>query len=302
MGTVLATLDLLLHPVSPLLTEFLFQEVFSRSAWDEPLLLQTPIRLRLRKSDLEDMKVVESVLQVESACNSARMKAKLKRRWPVRRLVVLSEPGEVARLKKGRTLLASLCNVKEVAFKTGLEAMPVTVSFLPIRSQIGAQFKERSGQILNKLPAMKGKRAWETYKSGKPIMVQLGRERVEVSPAAFELDLRGVGKWEASVRGRALVALEKVRDDRLVAEGIVRDLARRLQALRKKRGRDPTEMLRRARVAGLNDETLRLVEPLQKELAFLVRAERVEVLGTRTEEGSWEEEEFDGNVVYLDIE
>ena len=302
MGTILSSLDLLLHPVSPFLTEFLFQEVFHGSNWDEPLLLQTPIELELPQSATEDMKMVESVLEVESACNSARMKAKLKRRWPARRLVVLLEPAKVARLKKGRALLASLCNVKDVAFKSSVMSMPVTVSFLPIRSQIGEQFKGKSGEVLEKLRGIEGEKGWKAYKSGKPIVVDIEGKKMEVSPAAFELELKGVGEWEASAKGGVLVALEKVRDDGLIAEGLVRDLARRLQTLRKKRGRDPAEMLQRARVAGLNEETLRLVEPLLKDLAFLVRAERVEALRTRTAEGSWEDEEFDGNLVYLDIE
>ncbi len=68
-----------------------------------------------------------------------------------------------------------------------------------------------------------------------------------------------------------MIALEKVRDDELIAEGLMRDIARRLQALRKARGYSPTAILERAMVAGLDEEMTSLLRPLAGELSFLVR-------------------------------
>ena len=43
-------LDILLHPVTPYLTEYLYQEVFLAGAWKRPLLLQDLPKLSLPKS------------------------------------------------------------------------------------------------------------------------------------------------------------------------------------------------------------------------------------------------------------
>jgi isoleucyl-tRNA synthetase len=304
MGSILESLDVLLHPISPFVTELLYQEVFAKQqGWTESILLQSPTEIAVEPSAEEDMDTVEAVLEVESAANSARMKAKLKRRWPARKLIVLATgPEDVAILERGRDLLSLLSNVKEVSFESSVASLPVTLSLRPVRSQVGAEFKDKTAAILQRLGGLEGDEAWKVYSSGKPIRVELPDGAVvDVPLGAFELNLRGAGDWEASVKGGTLVALEKVRDEGLIAEGLVRDLARRLQALRKKRGRNPTEVLESAKVAGLDEEMLRLVEPLKADLAFLVRAKTVRTMEERDTDGSWEEEELDGRSIYLDI-
>ena len=64
---------------------------------------------------------------------------------------------------------------------------------------------------------------------------------------------------------------------RLIAQGIVRDLARNLQALRKEKGFNPTDILKVARISGMSAQTLALIEPKKEELAFLVRVKSVEL-------------------------
>jgi isoleucyl-tRNA synthetase len=98
-----------------------------------------------------------------------------------------------------------------------------------------------------------------------------------------------------------MIALEKVRDDALIAEGLLRDIARRLQALRKARGYSPTAILEKAMVAGLDDEMTALLTPLAGELSFLVRVRGVRILAERSEEGEWEEDELDGRPIYIDV-
>jgi isoleucyl-tRNA synthetase len=82
---------------------------------------------------------------------------------------------------------------------------------------------------------------------------------------------------------------------------VERDVARRLQALRKKRGYSPAAVLAKARVAGLDEETVSMLAPLKKHLAFLVRVKEVEVLAEQTPGGEWEEDELDGRPIYIDV-
>ncbi len=79
----------------------------------------------------------------------------------------------------------------------------------------------------------------------------------------------------------------------------MRDLARNLQALRKEKGFNPTEILKVARVSGLNAQTIALIEPMKEELAFLVRVKSVELNSSADE--SWSSAEIDGTEVKLDI-
>ncbi len=302
LGHALSTVDMLLHPVSPYLTEYLSQEVFAGGAWKSPLVLEELPKVALPKTAKAESEAVEFALVVEGACNSARVKAKLKRRWPLRSMVVYVPPEKAARMRRAQKLISLLCNVKKVSFATKVSSLPISVTLTPNRSQIGANFKEKTNDVLARLRPLEGDEAWETYRSGQPIKLAAAKgENLEVPISAMEFNFRGTGDWEAAARGEAIVAIEKVRDDKLMAEGVERDVARRLQALRKKRGYSPAAVLAKARVAGLDEETVSMLAPLKTHLAFLVRVKDVEILSERSGPDEWEEDELDGRPVYLDV-
>ena len=122
----------------------------------------------------------------------------------------------------------------------------------------------------------------------------------DVSPSVFELVMTAHEGFEVAEKGGVFVAVRKERDDRLVAEGLVRDVARRLQALRKESGYVPTALLETAQVGGLEDEDLALLGPRKEEIAFLVRVKRVELTGERGGRG-WKEADLDGRPIYLKV-
>ena len=302
LGHALSTLDMLLHPVSPFITEYLHQEVFGAGKWTRPLLLEDLSRVKLPKSAQVESEAVDFAQMVEGACNSAREKAKLKRRWPLKSMAVYVPPEKAARMKRAQRLISLLCNVKKVTFATKVSSLPISVTLTPNSSQIGAHFKEKTNDVLTRLKVLEGDEAWEIYRSGSPIKITTAKgEKLEVPVSAMEFNFRGTGDWEAAARGETIVAIEKVRDDKLMAEGVERDVARRLQALRKKRGYAPAAILARARVAGLDEETVSMLAPLKRHLAFLVRVKDVEVLSEQSTGGEWEEDELDGRPIYLDV-
>jgi isoleucyl-tRNA synthetase len=305
----LRTLDMWLHPVTPYVTEYLYQELFRPGslAWKKPLLLDDLPRVDLSSSAKHDRAVIDLALEVESACNAARMKAKLKRRWPLKEIRVLVAGDKSALMESANGPISLLCNVKKVSTIEGVSSMPVSVSLTPNRSQIGALFKDRSGSVMSALKPLEGDEAWAHYLEGRPVTVQTSSGNVEVPLSAFLFKLEGKGEWEATAKGGMIVAIEKTRDDKLVAEGLMRDVARRLQALRKARGYSPTDVLNRARVAGLDEESVALLKPLSKELLFLVRVKEVQVTASKEEAGGdersveWEEDELDGRPIYIDV-
>ena len=297
----LRTLDILLHPVSPFATEYLYQETFLGGAWKAPLLLEDVPVLELPPGASRDRGVVDLALKVEGACNAARMKAKLKRRWPLRELRLLVNQDELDVAREAKEIISLTCNVKKVTVETGVAALPIAVTLSPNRSKVGALFKESSNAVMKAMPALQGDQAWTTYQGGKPVPVGLDSGKVEVPLDALDFNFTGTGEWEAVAREGMIVVLEKVRDDALIAEGLMRDVARRLQALRKARGYSPTAILERASVTGLDEEMTRLLVPLEKDLAFLVRVKEMKVLPEKTEGPEWEEDELDGRPIYIDV-
>ena len=242
---VLRSLVLLFNPVSPFVCEFLWQNVYRTldSGLAESVSLQPwPLPVEnLRDEQLEhDLGLL---LRVVALSYSARQAGGLKRRWPLRKAVVVASRDQVKALKALEDLFLELANVKSVGF-------------------------------LNEL-------------SGAESAVE-------------------EGLWKTASEGDLMVSLDSERDAGLLGEGVMRDLARRVQALRKDLGFSPTDMLEAVHLAGLDDETKGLLEPLLGVMAGLVRARKVslyrdmrEVAGVAQEE--WREFSFDDKRVCVAV-
>ena len=82
----------------------------------------------------------------------------------------------------------------------------------------------------------------------------------------------------------------------------MRDLARRVQALRKEMGFVPTETLESVHIAELDGESMGLLEPYLAEMAGLVRARKVYLHVACSEvEAEWHESELDGKKIQINI-
>jgi isoleucyl-tRNA synthetase len=113
-------------------------------------------------------------------------------------------------------------------------------------------------------------------------------------------------RWKTASEGDLTVLLDSKRDAGLLGEGVMRDLARRVQALRKELGFSPTDVLKAVHLAGLDDETRDLLEPLLGVMAGLVRAKKVSLHEEKTEakgvaETEWHEFSFDNKRVYAAV-
>ncbi|MEM1566533.1 MAG: isoleucine--tRNA ligase [Candidatus Bathyarchaeia archaeon] len=239
---VLKTTLLLFNPVTPFLCEALYQKIYRRL---DPTLPESvnfekwpEVDESLRNRTLEEE--FEAMLECVSLVYSARQKAKLKRRWPLRKMLVVASEKDRKALQGLNEVLLELANVKEALYA---ETLPEDV-----KAEVDA------------------------------------------------------GRWvEASGKG-ITVYLDVYRDEKLLGEGLMRDIARRIQSLRKELGYVPTDILETVHVAGLDDEGMKLLEPYVNEMAELVRAKKVQLHKNQSEvEAQWHEYLLDDKKVYIAI-
>jgi isoleucyl-tRNA synthetase len=116
MGACLDTVLRLLAPIAPHITEYIYQSMRRNGEGDSPEsvhLLEMPLPdKRLIKPELE--KEMEKAKEIVQAALALREQQKLRRRWPLKELVIVSEADEFKRLKG---IIARACNVKEVVEK-----------------------------------------------------------------------------------------------------------------------------------------------------------------------------------------
>ena len=234
----LKTVTLLFNPVTPFLSEALYQRVYKKldrklpesinfESWPEP-------DEKMRNKALEED--FQILFQSVSIAYSARQSAKLKRRWPLSKMVVVAPEKTSSALKKVEELFLELANVKTVEY---------------------AQ---------------------------------------EIPEIALPRD------WVSASEGDVQVFLNSQRDKSLLGEGLMRDIARRVQALRKELGYMPTDVLDAVRIAELDDESSALLEPYLKEMAELVRAKNVYLCRNREEvKAEWHVSQLDEKKIYIII-
>lgn len=141
----------------------------------------------------------------------------------------------------------------------------------------------------------------DTLKNVEEIFLELANVRnSEYTQEAPEYtSLEG---WFSASEDNIQVFLDVHRDEGLLGEGLMRDLARRVQSLRKELGYVPTDVLEAVHIAELEDESIRLLKPCLKAMEELVRAKNVYLHGRREEvEAKWHEYPLDDKKIYIAI-
>jgi isoleucyl-tRNA synthetase len=298
LGLVLYECDILLHPISPFVTDYLAGKCFGV----ESILLndwpESEAKFRDRKLEIE----FDLLSKAVSLTNSARMKAKLKRRWPLREAYYLSAEPEKELLLANEDILKEQINVTEVKFATDPKEMPVVVNVKPNFELVAPKVKSSMNELASKLA--KADPVWlfnQLLKEGKATLPEMPDVELTESDLIFSF-ASADPHYVVSENFGIVVALDTSRDDDLIARGLIKDLARNVQALRKEKGFNPTDVLNIARIAGLGDQNVELIGSKLDDLAFLVRVKKVEVY-PNTIEGSetWNSAELDGIQIKIDI-
>jgi len=184
----------------------------------------------------------------------------------------------------------------EQAFDTLLKTVALTYS-----ARQTAQLKRR--WPLQKTVLVGPKNELEDLKKLEDLFLELANVKsVEYNEKEPETDFTTQKHWVLASEGDLEVLLDTQRDEKLLGEGVMRDLARRVQALRKELGFTPTDVLSAVHLAELDAESTRLLEPYLTEMAELVRTKKVHVHKERSEvKAEWHEYTFDDKKVYVAI-
>ncbi len=298
LAHVLRALDILLHPISPYLTEHLYQECFGKCK--TILLEQWPnVDNKLRNAELEEE--MQIVLNLISVINSARMKAKIKRRWPLRLAHVVQQ--DTTKMGKYLDMIKEQTNIKEIILTADLRNTPAKVKILPRYDLLGAKLKDKMPTLVKNLAETDSLNMFYELKEKGKIAIKINSEELHISIEELRIEYAAADEeYVVAERDGIIVALLTERDDNLVSEGNVRDLARRLQALRKERGYNPTDILQAAYVADLDSEWKNSLVSRLDELSYLVRVKEIKILDQAVEGVQWSDAEIDGKPIKISVE
>jgi isoleucyl-tRNA synthetase len=295
LAQALRTLDLLLHPYVPFLTDFLFNAVFSDGGRS----------VILERTPEADGALVDAALEEEydrmwalvSLANSARMNAKVKRRWPLGRGLYSADTRLSGAAEK---LLAEVANVRTMEFKPAKE-LPLKLKARLDTAVAGRRLKQDFNSVVSAVNAADPWSLWAEAREKGHVSISVGDRLHTFDRKELQFEVSPETGYAVGSLGDNFVALDSTRDEKLIAEGVVRDVARRLQALRKERGCVPTDVLPVAALRGLDRATVELLAKKKEELLFLVRVKEVDISEEAPQGDGWSESDLDGKKIFLRI-
>ena len=305
----LITLDVLIHPLCPYTSEYLYLGLVNQK---KSILLE---RWPIAQESLEDEKLEESfdlLKEVTSISAAARMKGKLKRRWPLNEAIICVDKGKKEKLESLSNLLISQLNVEkynivELEKKEGLDqilqlkqlGLPAVPHIELERKRIGPKVKQNMEKLVQRFSDTDQAEIMDGLRKDAKFTFEIEGEQILLGVDDFVIDYNAQEGFAVSQRDELIVFISTTRNREIVAKGLVKDLARRLQTLRKERGYNPTKILSVASILDLDEELLQMVKEKTKDLAFLVRVKEVNFTQSCKE---YKEDEIDAQKIRISVE
>ena len=317
---VLLQIDIMLHPLSPFITEYLYLTCLCK---DKKSVL-------LENWPTHDQKLVNSKVEVTfdrikeivSLANAARNLANLKRRWPVKEALICGSNMQSLDIDGISDALKSQLNVEQYRLieiadahsKIGKVAglldsnMPIVIDVSLVRKNVAPRVKAdiakvtKAFEYTNKLSLLNSLLHGSYSLEYDDNNDDGGKKYVELSPTDVEITYRASEGYMLSERDDLIVFISTSRDKDLIAKGILRDLARQLQQLRKERQYNPTEILNAAYVSGLNDDEITKLTEMKDELTYLVRVKSSVLSKEPLASVNYKEIEIDGREFKVSVE
>jgi isoleucyl-tRNA synthetase len=315
LSHVLLQIDIMLHPLSPFISDYMYLTCLVGRK--KSVLLETwPVRdERLANAKVEG--AFDMIKEVVSLANAARNLAGLKRRWPIRDATICGthtelKPLEVQGVSESLKSQLNTEQYRMVLVNAGSQLekvssllennLPITVNVSLVRKSVAPRVKADINSVLqafegtDKLAVIK-----ELKTSGKYVLAY-NEKTTEILPADVDVAYKAQEGYSSSERGNLVVFISTKRDKELIAKGLLRDLARNLQQLRKERQYNPTDILAAAYVAGLDDEESAVLSAMKEEMTYLVRVKAAVLSKEPLDKVSYKQVEIDGREFRISVE
>ncbi|MSV33399.1 MAG: isoleucine--tRNA ligase, partial [Nitrosarchaeum sp.] len=243
---VLKTLDILIHPLCPFTSEYLYQTVFDGK--QSILLDKWPQyqEILVNEEIEESFDIMKDVVSISSA---ARMKEKLKRRWPLNEALICVSKGQKQKLESLSPLLMSQLNVEkftifEIEKDPGLEQilelkqlnLPVKSILELDRKRVAPRVKQHIVKLVNVFSETNKEEIITSLQKEGQYNYEIDGEKISLYKEDFIVDFDASEEFAVSKRDNYIVFVSTSRNKEMMARGLIKDIARRLQTLRKERG------------------------------------------------------------------
>jgi isoleucyl-tRNA synthetase len=313
--TCLKNIDLLLHPFCPFTTDFLYLSCFKRhetilmDCWSDKEILQ-------RVSNHETESAFDAVKEIASLSYSIRNKSKLKRRWPLESAYIYCKNVDFMKIKGIKEILHDQLNIKslfvnELQYGSNVEKITSLLeSKAPILPKIGINRKAVAKKVKSDIELLTQKFSlmdmnqilFDIKEKGFFSCHYSTNASIDLTETDLDIAYLPVEDYASGEKENILLIINISRNDELITKGLVRDLSRNIQQLRKELGFNPTEILTCAYIANMTKDEITQLQDYHGEIKNLVRVKDVVISEVPDNKFNHKSIDIDGKEIKIFIE
>ena len=288
LSVCLKNVDVLLHPFTPYTTEFLYLSCFKQY---ETILMEGWSHKDILKkvSDNETEYAFDMVKEIASMSFSIRNKSKLKRRWPLESAYIYCTNTEFLRIKGIKEILHDQLNIqsifiRELKFENIVEKIvkllenkaPILPKIEINRKNVAKKVKSDIGLLINEFSKMDLIQImFEIQKNGVFSCKYSDDKSIELTESDLDISYSPIENYISTEKDNILLLVNISRNDDLIIKGLVRDLSRNIQQLRKELGFNPTEILTCAYISNISKDEIIHLNKYYNDIKNLVRVKDI---------------------------
>jgi isoleucyl-tRNA synthetase len=257
----------------------------------------------------------DKVKEIASLSFSLRNRYKLKRRWPLESALIYVDEIRFLQVEGIKELLKEQMNIENIEVKAlkannviekvtsliNFEA-PIIPSITVNRKNVAKVVKADIGILSDKFDSEdKLNILKELQEKGFYHFDYAPEKSIDLTIDDLDIAFVPVNDYVVGDKGNIILLLNTSRNEELIMKGVVKDLARNIQQLRKELGYSPTQILDRAHISNFSAEEIAKLHEFKLDLQNLVRVRKIEFTEKTDEAENSKKIELDGREILIYI-
>tara|TARA_B100001093_G_scaffold22957_3_gene20358 strand:+ start:1395 stop:4802 length:3408 start_codon:yes stop_codon:yes gene_type:complete len=235
--TCLTEVSKISSPIAPFFMDRLYKDLVSNTKFSYQDSVHHTDFPKVNKI-LIDPSLQKKIRKAQTICSlvlSLRKKEKIKVRQPLLKVMIpFNSEDEKLELNEISDLIRSEVNVKNVELinsNSGILVKKVKPNFKSLGPKLGNLLSPTVSKIKDF-----GTKEIQAIEKGNQIFLKIGAEKITLDPSDLEIYSQDVEGWLVASENNVTVALDVQLNDKLINEGISRELVNRIQNYRKEIG------------------------------------------------------------------